>query len=150
MVCDPPNEHPSASRPTWLSTLAIYAAMVGVPVAALFWVVHSGAALEAPAAIGGEWVLEGHDAQACFAIERLSVSQSGRYLSIDTHGVRREARLEGGRFTFELDAPGGSCVGESVRVEASSDEDHLAATLLAPRCVERCRTSRLMAHHPAD
>jgi hypothetical protein len=147
MTSETPNEQPRAN---WLSTLATYAVMVGIPLAALFWVVRSGAALEAPAAIGGEWVLEGDDAQACFAIEQLSVSQSGRYLSIETHGVTREARLEGERFTFELDAPGGTCVGESVRVEASSGEDHLAVTLLAPRCAERCRTLPLMAHHPAD
>ena len=86
-----------------MKPLLLYLALVGVPVAGLLGILHAGSALQAPPAIGGEWVMD-TGAPGPAPGERLDLTQSGVYVSVLLAGSRLHGRLRGDTLVAERSA----------------------------------------------
>lgn len=70
-----------------MRTFVTYLLMVGVPLGGLMLILHYGATLQAPGAVGGRW-------QVAESGTEVVVEQSGQYLRGDIEGEPFQARIE--------------------------------------------------------
>lgn len=123
-----------------IKTLATYLLLVAPPLAGLVALLHLGAGLAAPHAIGGDWdVAPGDPACAVRAGDDghvvLRVSQSGPRADATLTGASRTTlslELEGDRIVGSGTAPGGPC--NRISIEARFAEGALAGVMRHPGC----------------
>jgi len=84
-----------ASNPQALKSLAVYAGLVGLPLAGLIIILRAGASLQAPLAIAGEWRVQGGPLAIDPDTRVLTVSQSGEHVDVALGTLSLRGRLTG-------------------------------------------------------
>lgn len=116
-----------------LRTLLAYTSLVGLPVLGIWLVLRAGEGLDAPADVSGAFET-GARARECFGVERLDISQSGRFLDVGTGAGASPGRVEDDRVTATFAAPAGSCEGRTVALDAVVRDGELVGTFSASAC----------------
>ncbi len=73
-----------------MKSLLLYLAIVGVPLAGLFGILHAGSRLDAPHSVGGSWRLDAPSPPGT-----LDISQSGVHLVVEMDGLRMPGEIRG-------------------------------------------------------
>jgi hypothetical protein len=73
-----------------MKSLLLYLAIVGIPLAGLFGILHAGNRLEAPPSIGGSWRLDAPSPPG-----EIVISQSGVHLVVEMDGARMLGEVRG-------------------------------------------------------
>jgi hypothetical protein len=126
-----------------MKLVAVYLVLVGVPFAGLAAILHAGNALHAPAAIAGEWRVEGAGDDS---LTSLTLSQSGEHVDVAIGARSLRGRFAGDSVVAERRgssaSPSGcsraSAARLSVRIDTAARPMRLwgAVTAAAPGCGE--------------
>ncbi|HEU4452571.1 MAG TPA: hypothetical protein VFR81_05895 [Longimicrobium sp.] len=105
-----------------MKSLLLYLAMVGLPLAGLFGILHAGSRIDAPPSVGGSWRI---DAPASASTRTIDVSQSGEHVVVEVDGARLRGEVRGDSL---FAAAPGRC-GLRVRIDRAAEPDRLVGTM---------------------
>jgi hypothetical protein len=119
-----------------------YLALVGLPILGILGLLQLGSSLQAPASIGGIWLLQPADAEVqnadCAklftetAVPTLLISQSGIFLQL-TMNTTEKLTLTGRLTGLEVVAEADTAVFQAT-INRESEPDSLTGKLLIPPC----------------
>jgi hypothetical protein len=133
------------SNPRALKSLAIYVALVGLPLAGLAAILRAGGSLHAPPPIGGQWRIESAPMAEGTgqATPTLAISQSGEHVEVSLGSLVLRGRFAGDSLAAERRASRPSAPGACFReggvrlaahVDTAAHPARMAGVLEAPGC----------------
>jgi hypothetical protein len=136
-----------------MKSLLLYLAIVGIPLAGLFGILHAGSRLEVPPSIGGSWRLDAPSPPG-----EIVISQSGVHLAVEMDGVRMRGEIRGDSLvaltppTENTSRACGPDLGRELRaiVDRSADPHRLAGTVGTPGGADCPRTAISAVRVPAE
>lgn len=89
------------AKPQTFKSLAVYVALVGLPLAGLVAILRGGAGLQAPPPIAGEWRIQGGPLAIDADSRVLTVSQSGEHVDVALGSLSLRGRFTGDSLNAE-------------------------------------------------
>jgi hypothetical protein len=131
-----------------VKSIITYLFLVGIPLAALLWILDYGEQrIAAPPAIAGSWSID-EPLTGCLDVQptELTFKQSGRFIQVALGEASGEARLDGEELRASVSEPNGPC--SSVEIVGTFDvaNERFLGHATGIGC-NACQTVALVAQH---